>query len=196
MLWQAVTVSSFLQRCPPPVADDRAVVRPSGRVVVVDPSGAVLVVWTAAFGFTPGGGLEADEDPATAAKRELAEEAGFAVDDVGPVVLKRIARLDFLGRWIEAQETFHLVTVDRRFDPRPRQLERYEQDAFESLEWMSPDDLRSDRRRVYPLCLPDLVEAITGGSFAGAASGSGSEPWEEVDLYDDPAKVVVDVPAT
>src|SRR5690606_4225487 len=128
----------------------------------------------------------------SAARRELAEEAGSDDVEIGPVVLRRVARLDFLGDWIEAHETFYLVTVEERFDADPQHLERYEAESFEPPAWVSPAELRGDRRRPSPWCLPDRVEAINAGAYSDPESDPG--PWEEVDLYDDPARVVIDVP--
>jgi len=81
----------------------KAVVRPSARIVVLDPAGRILLLGArltaldvppgdVLFWYTPGGGVEGGESLRTAAVRELAEEIGLDVDPAvleGPVWLRR-----------------------------------------------------------------------------------------------------------
>ena len=67
--------------------------RLTSRLVVMDPQGCVLLFLTAApdsSGFTrwitPGGGVDPGESHDDAARRELFEETGYQVDDVGQPV--------------------------------------------------------------------------------------------------------------
>lgn len=67
--------------------------RRSARVMVFDPAGRVLLIRCAvmradgefSFWLTPGGEIEAGEEPHAAAVRELREELGLEVEVVGPV---------------------------------------------------------------------------------------------------------------
>ncbi len=94
---------------------DRPIPREAARVLLLDAEDRVLLVahlpgdgrrvWTA-----PGGGLDAGEDHATAASRELREEVGLAVP-LGPWVWERTATFTFRGVWIAQHERWSLVRL-------------------------------------------------------------------------------------
>ena len=97
-------------------------VRPTARVVVLDPVGRVLLLGSrltdpavpigdVLFWYTPGGGVEDGESLRTAAVRELAEEIGLVVEPSaleGPVWLRRHLGA-FAGQDIDSRETFFVL---------------------------------------------------------------------------------------
>jgi 8-oxo-dGTP pyrophosphatase MutT (NUDIX family) len=94
---------------------DRPIPREGARVLLLDDADRVLLiahlpgdgrrVWTA-----PGGGLDAGEDHAAAAARELHEEVGIAAP-LGPWVWERTAAFPFRGVWIAQHERWFLVRL-------------------------------------------------------------------------------------
>lgn len=103
-------MSSYLQRIGQMVGHELLVL-PSVTVLVFDDSGGVLLVQHSGTGkwVAPGGMVEPDEDPATAARREMLEETGCDVR------LERIRGVyggpDFRVRYQNGDEVSYVMTV-------------------------------------------------------------------------------------
>lgn len=98
-------------------------VRNAARAVVLDPDGRVLltrfefssevVVWT-----TVGGGLEEGETHEEAIRRELVEEAGLEVEELGPCIWTRDHAIPEPVAFDVQRERYFLVRAPA-FEPRP-----------------------------------------------------------------------------
>lgn len=154
-------------RPPPP-----PVLRPSGRVLLLDPTDRVLLmqirpgdplpggVW-----FTPGGGLEPGEDARRAAVRELAEETGQVLrtaDLLGPVWTRRhvFAGLDLRETFFAARATDSVVDTSR-WTP----LER---EQLAGHRWWSVAELVGAPHerfapRLIATLLPEVLAAVPAG---------------------------------
>jgi 8-oxo-dGTP pyrophosphatase MutT (NUDIX family) len=92
--------------------------RDSVRVLVFDSLGRLLLLHTTdpaepergTCWELPGGGIDPGEAPNEAAKRELHEETGIAVDDVGSCLAVVEGTFDFNGRTYRQRE--HIFRVD------------------------------------------------------------------------------------
>ncbi len=153
--------------------------RTAARVLLVAPNGATLLVHghdpedpgRGGFYWTPGGGLDDGESLEAGARREVAEEIGFDIGELGPVVLERVGEFPFGGRQIRQTESFFLVHVDDTFDAAPEALSDLEQSAIDEFVWLTPSDMRESADLVYPRCLADLIDHV-------AEHGRPVTPWQ------------------
>ena len=92
-------------------------IRRAVRAVLLDPADRVLLARfdfpTAVVWALPGGGIEPDEDPVDALRRELAEELGLVGVEIGPHVWSRLHVIPMLnGEWDGQTDQIHLVRTD------------------------------------------------------------------------------------
>jgi len=134
--------------------------RDVARVVLVDEEGAVLLLSgkdpgipeAAEFWFTPGGGAEPGELLEEAGRREVHEETGHVVGDLGPVRWRRDNAFVFEGVSYEQDESFFVVRT-ARVDVRPAAWTEIETRSVTGWRWWPLDELCATDAVVYP---PDL----------------------------------------
>jgi ADP-ribose pyrophosphatase YjhB (NUDIX family) len=137
--------------------------RRAARVLLLDEDRRVLLVrlgyrskrWWAA----PGGGLEDDETHETAARREIAEETGYELDELGPWVWGREEVFRFEGRLYRQRERYFIASVPA-FEPRPKFIDVEEAKTFDGLRWWTLAELGTTAERFAPANLPALVREL------------------------------------
>jgi 8-oxo-dGTP pyrophosphatase MutT (NUDIX family) len=151
--------------------------RPTARVLVLDPAGRVLLfrfefrhgpLDGLVFWATPGGALEPGESFEEGARRELAEETGLIVADLGP----EIGRKDYVmripdGEVMEVEERYFLLQVEALevADAGWTELERQ---VMTEHRWWTPEEIRAAAEKVYP---EDLVEMLAAVAAPAACRG-------------------------
>jgi 8-oxo-dGTP pyrophosphatase MutT (NUDIX family) len=171
--------SRAVRRGEHPAADRRT----SARVVLLDESGAVLLLCGSdpslagrlapRWWFTVGGQVGETESLGQAATRELAEETGLRVDPAGLIgpIWRRDAVFDFNGAEIDSEE-FFFVHRTQRFEPSIAGRTELENRYIHGHRWCGPGDisaLAAAGETVYPLQLAELLtEAV---ALAGAPDG-------------------------
>ena len=144
--------------------DAPVIARLAARVILVDAEGRTLLFrggdvtrpQAGTWWFTPGGGVEAGEDLVEAARREVFEETGLVVDDLGEAVWVRRARFPFEGStYDQAEHYFVARVVDAQIDASG--WTDLEQRSVVDHRWWSADELRRTQETVYPENLADLL---------------------------------------
>jgi 8-oxo-dGTP pyrophosphatase MutT (NUDIX family) len=146
--------------------------RSAARVLLLDAQDRVLLLHghdpgdraRGSWWFTPGGGLEPDEDPVAGAARELFEETGLRLGAdalVGPVY-EQVVEFPFEGRRYRQAEGFYLARCDA-WEVDTSGFTALEERSVDGHRWWSLDELRATSELVYPACLAELVaSSLTG----------------------------------
>ena len=120
-----------------------------------DPSDSDAGTWW----FPPGGGVEAGESIADAARREVHEETGLRLVELGQVVARRRVEFSFNGAVVVSDEHYFVVRVDR-FDVDSVGWTEVEREVIVESRWWALDELCATKETVYPEDLVSLVEAL------------------------------------
>jgi 8-oxo-dGTP pyrophosphatase MutT (NUDIX family) len=145
------------------------IVRRAARVMLVDERGRVLLFCgqdpgnadAPPFWFTPGGGLDDGETVEEGARREVFEETGLALGELGDVVFERVAEFQFDGEQYRQSEQFFCTRVDW-FDVVRDGWTDVEQRFMSEHRWWALEELRAATEVVYPTQLADLLERALG----------------------------------
>jgi 8-oxo-dGTP pyrophosphatase MutT (NUDIX family) len=123
-----------------------------------------LLLWIA-----PGGGLERDESPEDALRRELEEEVGLVGCHIGPVVWRRRSTFNW-GSWRVTQREDYRIVHAERFEPV--MTDALEAEITEALRWWPLDELDAADHRIVPTSLADILSRYW-------AEGAPAEPPSE-----------------
>jgi 8-oxo-dGTP pyrophosphatase MutT (NUDIX family) len=135
--------------------------RQAGRAILRDRHGRVLLIYfvlpNMSFWATPGGGVELDETPLVAARREVREELGIDVTLEGPVH-KAVGIFEFEGVLIENTDNFFVGTWDGI--PRLIGATETESAALTQARWWTIEEIEQSREDIFPRDLADVLRRL------------------------------------
>jgi ADP-ribose pyrophosphatase YjhB (NUDIX family) len=152
--------------------------RKAGRVIVLDPEDRVLLFryedpapngphWS-----TPGGGLDAGEDFAAGARRELTEETGWTDVPLGPQVFEQTIVMEYAGKMLRQHEVFFAARVQVARRELGDVAAMHHSDGIAAARWWTAAEIDVTAEDIWPAGLAGLVRALAG------ASGRGPVSWE------------------
>ncbi|MEX2612522.1 MAG: NUDIX domain-containing protein [Gaiellaceae bacterium] len=139
--------------------------RPAARAIVLDHDDRVLLVrfdfpWTEPVWATVGGGLEPGETHEEAVRRELLEEAGLEIVDIGAPVWKRTHVFELGVRWDGQDELYFLVRTPP-FEPRPRHSwAQLNAEGVTAIRWWTPEEIERSEELFAPRRLGELLRVL------------------------------------
>jgi 8-oxo-dGTP pyrophosphatase MutT (NUDIX family) len=143
--------------------EEEPTVRRVARVVLLDEAGRVLLVRFEYGGWSwwvaPGGGLEEGETHEGAARREVEEETGLNLRELGPWVWSREHVFRFEGRLYRQVERYFVAVVSA-FTPHPTVTGLAEFLVLRDLRWWTLEELDAATEEFAPEALPALARSL------------------------------------
>jgi len=149
--------------------------RLGARVLLLDTNDRVLLVHARdpqdpdhRWWELPGGGVDPGEEPADAARREVAEETGIVLPRVDRHLWTRESRFHYMGR---DHHRIDLVFLARTAEAAPTiELQPTENERAGVIErrWWTAAELHGCADKLLPANLPDLLDDVLTGALDDA----------------------------
>ncbi|MED3663700.1 NUDIX domain-containing protein [Geobacillus stearothermophilus] len=125
-------------------------IRKCARAVIINERNEILlqqfefrdVVGNKVLWVTPGGGIEENETPAEALKRELYEELGIVVDLLGGPIFQLDVWIEGKQGYFISREIYYHVTIQSDTVLSIEHMTKNEKDTLKGLKWWSKDELQ------------------------------------------------------
>ena len=146
--------------------------RESVRALIIDENDSILLVrfdWDGlevpgGFWANPGGGIETGESRTDALARDLLEEVGLQMTELGPEVWTKTALFP-MSDWDGQVDHIYLVRVEH-FAPAPRlSPEQLLDEGVHEVRWWTLEELALSDSTFSPRGLPALVEDLLTGAI-------------------------------
>ncbi len=143
------------------------------RVLLLDPLDRVLLIHARDpedlrhhWWELPGGGLNDGEDLADAARRELAEESGILLQELGRKLWVRESRFTYRGRTHHRIEHVFLGRAPSTLAQVPLKPTENEKAGLIERRWWPAEELRCCPDKLLPATLPELVDDLLAGRLS------------------------------
>jgi len=142
--------------------------RQAGRVIVLDPEDRVLLFRydegppNGRHWCTPGGGLDAGEDYAAGARRELAEETGWTDVALGAEVYEWTRTMEFADAIVRQHERIFLARVETAGRGLGDVAAMHTSDGIAAWHWWTLAEMDATDEVIWPPGLADLVRGLIG----------------------------------
>ncbi|MDZ4662851.1 MAG: NUDIX domain-containing protein [Pseudomonadota bacterium] len=136
------------------------------RAILLTPNDEVLLIqienpngyWKG--WITPGGGIDAGENEATALRRELYEELGLEIDSLGAKVWTRFHSFQWKEKIIEQHEDFFFILTER-FAPQPTlNPDDSEMLILKEFRWWTITEISNSKEEFVPRNLAQLLKDL------------------------------------
>jgi 8-oxo-dGTP pyrophosphatase MutT (NUDIX family) len=116
----------------------------------------------------PGGGQDPGEKLEDTARREIAEETGLVLDEIGRKLWTRESRFTYRGREHHRLDHVYLARTDHDAPQVALQHTANERAGLIERRWWSAAALSTCRYKLLPTELPNLLQTLLDGRFPTA----------------------------